>query len=160
MPITDAHETVAEFFRLTWAAPPAARDRAAITRLFLPDARIRGVMADNAGVEDRADLSITEYLDLGAPVREGKHAAGIREEHAELWHHAHAYGNIAQVFSTTEVRVIGAAEALTGRTVHAFQLIRVQGTWCISALAFHVERRREPIPPEYLGQGAVAFDVQ
>lgn len=155
MDTDDPHAVVLQLYRLLSHSADSIVDRAALSALFLPDARVRGVMASDAGVEDVGNWTVSEYLDLLAVVRQAQHAAGLQTERAEVWHHAQLYGNIAQVFSTFEARMSGGSDVLRARGVYAIQLLRVAGAWRIAGLAAHTERAREPIPGEYLPRSAV-----
>ena len=151
----DPHAVVLELYRLLSHSADSIIDRAAISALLLPDARVRCVMANDAGVEDVGNWTVPEYLDLLAAALERQRAAGMETERSELRHHMHTCGNIAQVFSTFEARMSAGGDVLRGRGVYAVQLVRVGGAWRIAGLASHTERARDPIPDGYLPERGV-----
>lgn len=146
----DPHAVVLELYRLLSHSADSLLDRAAISALLLPDAHIRCVMANDAGVENVGNWTVPEYLDLLAAALDRQHDGGMETQRSEIRHHMHTYGNIAQVFSTFEARMTGGGDVLRGRGVYAVQLVRVGGAWRIAGLASHTERARDPIPDGYL----------
>ena len=156
MNTTDPHAVVLQLYRLLSAPLDAIAARAALGALFLPDARVRGVMTSDAGIEDVGNWTVSEYLDMFAVTSQAQHAAGLRTERSELWQQTYRYANVAQVFSTFEARSGSGGDVQRARGVYAIQLLRVAGEWRIAGLAAHIERKREPIPTEELPPRAVA----
>jgi hypothetical protein len=123
------------------------RDWEAFKGLFLPEARVIVARAAGRG-NPEAFLTVTEHIEQNARVFE---RGGYFDR--EIAQRAERFGNVAHVWSTFETRRIGdGTGAGLMRGINSFQLLRRQERWWIASVLWELERKDNPIPPEYAGK--------
>ncbi|MBD1860367.1 MULTISPECIES: hypothetical protein [Trichocoleus] len=111
--------------------------------LFMPGAHLIHVKTDAADTMD-----VETFIDrLVQQIQ-----AGILTEfiEAELARHTKSFGNIAQVFSTFETRLVTDYRSSSARGIHSIQLMRYGDRWWITNLLWDDEQSDKPIPAKYL----------
>lgn len=130
------------------------RDWDLYRHLFHPDGRLIRYEKDiNDGVLRPQFLSVDDYINTtGKWLDEGRQSAFYENEaHKEV----HAFGNIAQVFSTYQS--FNSLEDMENNKTHArginsFQLLYDDGRWWILNLFWARETPDLPIPDKFLGR--------
>jgi hypothetical protein len=131
-----------------------ARDWDLYRTLFHPDGRLIRYEKDlKDGVLRPQFLSVDDYINTtGKWLNTGKKTAFYENEaHKEV----HAFGNIAQVFSTYQC--FNSKEDMENnkpytRGINSFQLLYDQDRWWILNLFWARETPELPIPEKFLGQ--------
>nr|WP_290227304.1 hypothetical protein [Trichocoleus desertorum] len=116
--------------------------------LFMPGAHLIHVKTDVIDTMD-VETFISRLLQ--------QIQAGILTEfvEAELARCTETFGNIAQVFSTFETRLVTDYRSSSARGIHSIQLMRYGDRWWITNLLWDDEQSDKPIPPEYLPEQQV-----
>jgi len=117
--------------------------------LFMPGAQLIHVKTD---VVDTMDVE-TFVARLIQQVEAGSLTEFIE---AELARRTETFGNIAQVFSTFETRLITDYRSSSARGIHSIQLMRYGDRWWITNLLWDDEQSDKSIPPEYLSEHPVS----
>lgn len=118
--------------------------------LFLPEARLIPNTEQTGGrfTVHTVD-SFVAWIDdawkrvgIGGPQDRGfaeSHVAGVTEQ----------FGDVAHVFSTYEKHIWGDTNVI-GRGINSIQLVRKDGRWWISSIAWDEETGGGPVPAKYL----------
>ena len=122
------------------------RDWARFAALCTPDARFRMVRSAGEGEEEvTGDWDVASFR---AEAQQAWAESGFWER--ETWSRTDRFGNVAQVFSTFESRVVTEDSAPAARGINSFQLVRQQGRWRVFSTIWDIERSDQPIPAQYL----------
>lgn len=118
--------------------------------LFLPTARLIPNVEQTGGTF--VTFSADEYAALvdSLTVVGGPQDRGFQEE--ELARRVEVYGDVAHVFSTYRKGYFGLDELL-GRGVNAIQMVRAEGRWWVTHMAWDEENGAGPLPARYLESG-------
>lgn len=117
--------------------------------LFMPGAQLVHVKTD---VVDTMDVE-TFINRLIQQIQAGSLTEFIE---AELARRTETFGNIAQVFSTFETRLVTDYRSSSARGINSIQLMRYGDRWWITNLLWDDEQSDKPIPPEYLSEHPVS----
>lgn len=117
--------------------------------LFMPGAQLVHVKTN---VVDTMDVK-TFMTRLIQQIQAGNLTEFIE---AELARRTETFGNIAQVFSTFETRLVTEYRSSSARGIHSIQLMRYGDRWWITNLLWDDEQNDKPIPPQYLPEHQVS----
>lgn len=138
---------VATLYEVISGPADEERDWDRLRSLFLPEARLtiaRWQTADGP-VEQVRSAEVEGFIAAaGASYRQD----GFWER--EIWSRTEQFGNVAHVFSTYASRVGSEASEPVQRGINSFQLVRTDGRWWITSIAWDVEGPGNPIPETYL----------
>jgi len=111
--------------------------------LFMPGAQLIHVKTDAVDTMD-AETFIARLIQ--------QIQAGVLTEfiEVELARRTEAFGNIAQVFSTFETRLVTDYRSPSARGINSIQLMRYGDRWWITNLLWDDEQSDKPTPSEYL----------
>lgn len=123
------------------------RDWERFASLFHPGARIMAYTTLPDGRDQEGTWSVREFAETAA---EFYARDGFWEK--EIWSRTDRYGSVAHVLSTYESRVGSPDSPPLGRGVNSIQMVRHDGRWWITSLAFELESEERPIPAEYGGK--------
>ncbi len=126
---------------------PAQHDRNwdAVRELFLPDARLYSELHLPDGEPQSGTWTVEQFCEAASAEYQ---VDGFWER--EIANTIEEFGNVAHVWSTYETRVGSAESPPIVRGINSIQLLRREGRWWITSIAFHVERGSEGIPHRYL----------
>ena len=93
-------------------------------------------------------MSVEDYIKLGGPMIEKQ---GFSER--EIARKADQFGNIVQVFSTYESRVLASDPKPFARGINSFQLWNDGTRWWIVTILWQEEDPSNPLPSQYLPGG-------
>lgn len=118
--------------------------------LFLPEARLIPNTEQTRGQFTVHTVeSFITWIDegwkrvIGTPQDRGfaeSHVSGVTEQ----------FGDVAHVFSTYE-KYIWNDKNVLGRGINSFQLVKKDGRWWVSSIAWDEETGAGPVPAKYLG---------
>lgn len=133
-------------YEVVQRAPGERFDWDRMRTLFLPDARLIP-NTEQTGGEFRV-LTPEEFIAWidGVTVVGGPNDRGFAEEQVAA--KVERYGDIAHVFSTYQKHFHGDTRIL-GRGINSIQLVRHDGRWWVTQIAWDEENGAGPIPPEY-----------
>jgi hypothetical protein len=124
------------------------RDWDRLRSLFLPNARfvlVRWQSPDGEESKVLRSWNVERFIET---------AKGFYQETAfyerEVAREVDRFGNMAQVFSTYESRVVSEDSDPVSRGINSIQVVFAEDRWWIAHLVWDVERTENPIPQEYL----------
>lgn len=137
---------VQALYEVVQRAPGARFDWDRMRTLFLPDARLIP-NTEQTGGQFRV-LTPEEFISWidGAMEVGGPNDRGFAEEQVAA--KTERYGDIAHVFSTYQKHFHGDSRIL-GRGINSIQLVRHDGRWWVTQIAWDEEDGAGPLPPEY-----------
>ncbi len=141
-------EVFARIYELLSGPADEERDWAAVRDLFYPDAVLLSELTLPDGEDQSGRWTVDEFCQAAA---EEYRTAGFWER--EVARRTHAFGHIAQVWSTYESRVGSPDSPPVMRGINAAQLLRRDGVWRIASLIFQIERGTGGLPDAYLRDG-------
>ena len=121
------------------------RDWERMRHLWLDSARIILSSNDYEGRVRWENLSLDEFIFRVSIFYKNE---GFFER--EITSTTHRFGNVAQVWSTFEIRKGSFNGPLIYRGINSWQLAWYNGRWWITQLVYDVESRRYPLPDRYL----------
>jgi hypothetical protein len=118
--------------------------------LFMKEVRMISVSPDKAGKPNVRMITFAEYVERVSPIvaKQGFYESEIRRSVRE-------FGNVAQVFSSYEIRHNPGEEALV-RGVNALQLYFDGQRWWIASIIWDTDRPGNPLPKELTTETAAA----
>ncbi|HRI44307.1 MAG TPA: hypothetical protein PLL78_09600 [Fimbriimonadaceae bacterium] len=123
------------------------RDWDAFRTMFAPDARMR-VAVKREGKSGLVTLTPDDYVVRSGPMLEER---GFFER--EIARKVLSYGGLVHVWSTYESRWKEDDTKPFDRGINSIQLVNIDGTWKIVAIAWASESSAGPIPSEFLKPG-------
>ncbi len=121
------------------------RDWDRMRTLWLDGARIILSSADYGGKSRWVNLTLDKFIEM---VSEYYKSRGFYER--EIASTIQRFGNVAQIWSSFEIRTGSATGPVTGRGINSWQLVRRNERWYISQLVYDFENDRNRIPERYL----------
>jgi hypothetical protein len=120
---------------------PADKDRACMTALLIPEARMMFVSLGADGALSYRLETVDEWI---ARIKARGHA--VLEEQ-QLKFHIERYGNIAHLWSSYTLHSDGKQVA---RGINGIQAIKEAGGWRVTGIMVQAESATAPLPKEYL----------
>jgi len=120
---------------------PADQDRACMTALLIPEARMMFV---SLGADGAPSYRLETLDDWIARVKARDHAM---LEEKQLKFHIERYGNIAHLWSSYALHSDGKQVA---RGINSIQAIKETGGWRVTGIMVQAESTTAPLPKEYL----------
>lgn len=122
-----------------------ARNWGRARTLFMKEVRMIAVSPDKAGKPSVRMLTFPEYVERVTPIvaKQGFFESEIKRSVRE-------FGNVAQVFTSYEIRHNPGEEALV-RGVNALQLYFDGERWWIASIIWDTDRPGNPLPKELTG---------
>jgi hypothetical protein len=121
------------------------RDWARMRYLWLASARIILSSDNYQGKARYENISLETFI--------GRVSDYYKEEgffERELTSTSVRFGNIAQIWSTFEIRKGSVTGPVINRGINSWQLVEKEGRWWISQLTYDFESSKHPIPDRYL----------
>jgi hypothetical protein len=126
------------------------RDWNRFRSLFASGARLIVAAPSAEGQVPSRSMTVEEYIAAADPFLKRD---GFWER--EIARRLERYGNVAHVFSTYESRVRSSDSPPFSRGINSIQLVTNGQRWWVVTILWDFERAGNPIPAEYLPQGAL-----
>ncbi|HOT98199.1 MAG TPA: hypothetical protein PLG50_00665 [bacterium] len=126
---------------------PRGRDRDwdRMRNLWIGNARIILSSADYEGKSRWENLTLESFIQR---VSDYYKAQGFFER--EIASTIQRFGNVAQIWSTFEIRKGSSTGPVISRGINSWQLVRHEERWWIAQLVYDFESSRNPLPERYL----------
>lgn len=118
--------------------------------LFMGDVRMIAVSPNKAGKPNVRMITFPEYVERAKPIVAKQ---GFYE--SEIKRNARKFGNVAQVFSSYEIRHNPGEEAVV-RGVNALQVYFDGQRWWIASIIWDTDRPGNPLPKDLAPEAAAA----
>ena len=120
---------------------PADKDRACMTALLIPEARMMFVSLGADGAPTYRLETLDDWI------ARAKARGHTMLEEKQLKFHIERYGNIAHLWSTYALHSDGKQVA---RGINSIQAIKEAGGWRVTGIMVQAESATAPLPEEYL----------
>jgi predicted metalloprotease with PDZ domain len=140
-------DAVINTFYAVISGPAGQRNWDRFKSLFYPGAKMAAIIQSPQGNEGFQRFTPDEYAKMNDPYF--KQFEFIEKE---LHRTTNTYGNISQVFSSYEYKLVMPEQTIKQRGINSIELINEKGRWWVTSLTWNDEKSDNPLPQNFTGE--------